>query len=89
MICPSGMAADGDRLLVCDPGQPTAAAMEPYWVRVRPHMFTVVVHFAASRLPDETTDRARVLREAVNDVVSVVDTQKPAHTVWKLITAIH
>jgi hypothetical protein len=51
-------------------------------------MFDVVVHFAAPRLPVDPTERKQELDRAVGTVRTIIDAQKPAHTVWNLITAI-
>lgn len=88
MVYPTGMAAAGDRLLVCDPGQPDVAGLQPFWSRVRPFTVDVVVHFVRSRLPQGDAARQRVLSQAVGDLRAVIEAQKPAHTVWNLITAI-
>jgi phage tail-like protein len=85
---PSGMTAVGDRLVVCDPGQPEAGGVQPYWSRVRPFQLDVVVHFAEDRLPADPDERRRAMHRTVGDVLAVVDEQKPAHVVRNLITAI-
>jgi phage tail-like protein len=87
-VYPTHLATAGDRLLVCDPGQPEVAGLQPFWSRARPNMFDVVIHFTESRLPAAAADRQRVLNQAVGNIRSIVDAQRPAHTVWNLITAI-
>ncbi|MFE9960557.1 phage tail protein [Micromonospora sp. NPDC005299] len=87
-VYPTGLAAAGGRLLVCDPGQPEVAGQQSFWSRVRPFMFDVVIHFAASRLPSAASERQRVLNQAVGNIRTITDAQRPAHTVWNLITAI-
>ncbi|GAA0436042.1 hypothetical protein Acor_55340 [Acrocarpospora corrugata] len=91
-VYPTGMVAVGDRLIVCDPGQPTTptdvAGHEPYWCRVQPHLFNVVLHFTADRLPEDPDERHRALVQVVGDIRGIVDAQKPAHTIWNLITAV-
>ena len=87
-VYPSGMVAAGDRLVVCDPGQREVAGLEPYWGRVRPFQFDVVVHFTDSRLSRDPQDRKRALDQAVGTISSIVTEQKPGHTVWTLTTSI-
>ena len=88
LVYPTGMTAAGDRLLICDPGQPEVAGLQPFWSRVRPFVFDVVVHFTESRLPTDPTARQRVLRQTIGTVRSIIEAQKPAHTVWNLVTSI-
>jgi phage tail-like protein len=88
LVYPTGMAAAGDRLLICDPGQPEVAGLQPFWSRVRPFMFDVVIHFAASRLPPDPRERQQVLNQSVGSIRAIIEAQKPAHSVWNLITAI-
>jgi hypothetical protein len=87
-VYPSGMVAAGDRLVVCDPGQREVSGLEPYWGRVRPFRFDVVVHFTDSRLPRDPRDRKQALDQAVGTISTIVTEQKPGHTVWTLTTSI-
>jgi phage tail-like protein len=94
-VYPTGMVAAGERLVVCDPGQPVVQdpeGLEPYWGRVRPFQFDVVIHFTRSPAdaPDapDADDRKRALHQAVGNISTIVTEQKPAHTVWTLITSI-
>jgi phage tail-like protein len=87
-VYPTGMAASGGQLVVCDPGQPEVFGLQPYWSRVRPFQFSVVIHFADSRLPTDPASRQLVLAQAVGNIRTIIDDQKPAHTLWNLITAI-
>ena len=82
------MTAAGPQLLVCDPGQPEVGGLQPYWSRVRPYQFGVVIHFADSQLPADQGQRPLVLAQAVGNIRTIIDDQKPAHTVWDLITSI-
>ena len=82
-VFPTGMTAAGNQLVVCDPGQPEAFGLQPYWSRVRPHQFSVVIHFTASRVPDDQDARHLVLSQALGNISTIVEAQKPAHTVWK------
>ena len=84
-VYPTGMTAAGERLVVCDPGQPDVFGLQPYWSRVRPHEFSVVIHFASSRLP---ADAHQVLAQAVGNIGTIIEDQKPAHTLWHLITSV-
>lgn len=87
-VYPTGMTAVGDRLVVSDPGQPETSGLEPFWGRVRPFEFDVSIHFTTSRLPDDPDERKRVLDQAVGNISSIVEEQKPAHTLWTLNTSI-
>ena len=87
-VYPSGMVAAGEGLVVCDPGQREVPGLEPYWGRVRPFQFDVVVHFTDSRLPADPQDRKRALDQAVGTISTIVTEQKPGHTVWTLTTSI-
>jgi len=88
LVFPTGMAADGGRLLICDPGQPEVAGLTPVWSRLLPFRFGVVVHFADARLPPDPDARTTVQRQVIGNIRSIVEQQKPAHTLWNLITAI-
>jgi phage tail-like protein len=88
LVFPTGMASRGGELIVCDPGQPEVAGLVPVWSRLLPFRFGVVVHFADARLPSDPNDRATVQRQVVGNIRSIVDQQKPAHTLWNLITAV-
>ncbi|MFF0518310.1 phage tail protein [Actinomadura nitritigenes] len=87
-VYPAGLAAAGDRLVVCDPGQPPGGGLAPYWSRVRPFRFNVVLHFAADRVPADEDARRRALGNIVDNVSAIVDEERPAHTLWDLITSI-
>lgn len=87
-VYPTGLASAGEHLVVCDPGQPEVAGLQPYWSRVRSFQFDVVVHFAAGRLPSDAAERRRLLDQSVGSILAVIDEQKPAHTSRNLITAI-
>jgi len=88
LVYPTGMAAAGDHLVVSDPGQPEVSGLEPYWGRVRPFEFDVTIHFTESRLPADRPARKRVLDQAVGNISAIVTEQRPAHTVWHLITSV-
>jgi phage tail-like protein len=87
-IYPTGLVAAGDHMVVSDPGQPEVSGLEPYWGRVRPFQFDVSIHFTDSRLPVDQVARKRVLDQAVGNISTIVTEQKPAHTLWTLITSI-
>lgn len=87
-VYPTGMAAAGEQLVICDPGQPEVAGMAVYTSRVQPFQFDVVIHFADSRLPPADPARKQTLSQAVGNISSIIEDQKPAHTKWNLITSI-
>ncbi|MCX5328342.1 hypothetical protein [Streptomyces sp. NBC_00140] len=88
MVFPTGMVADGDRLVICDPGQPESAGVTPIWPRLRPFRFDVVVHFLDGGLPDDQFARERMENQVIATVRSVVEDNRPAHTEWGRITAV-
>ena len=87
LVFPTGMAAQGDRLLICDPGQLESGQQDPVLTRLSPFRFCVVVHFEASSLPDGEPDRTRVIGRVATSIRSVVDQLRPAHTLATLIIA--
>ncbi len=88
MVFPTGMVADGDRLVICDPGQPESPSVTPIWPRLRPFRFDVVVHFRLDGLPEDQGERTRVETQALATIESVVEDNRPAHTEWAPITAV-
>lgn len=84
-VYPTGMAADGERLIICDPGLPTerVSGLQSSSSRVRPFQFDVVIHFAESRLPP---DPHLARKQAVGNIQTIIEQQKPAHTLWNLVT---
>lgn len=88
LVFPTGLAASGGRLIICDPGQPEVAGLIPVWSRLLPCRFDVVIHFVHARLPDDQDERAIVQRQVVGNVRAIVERQKPAHSLWNLVTAI-
>jgi phage tail-like protein len=87
-VYPTGLVATGQRLVACDPGQPPVAGLQPFMSRLRPFQFDVVIHFADSRLSPDPAVRAGELSRAVGNIRTIVGQQKPAHTLWNLVTAI-
>lgn len=87
LVFPTGMVADGSRLIICDPGQPEGPITRVP-SRLRPFQFDIVIHFAHSRLPSDAAERKNVLQRVVGNILTIVDQQKPAHTVRNLVTAI-
>lgn len=83
-VNPTGMVAAGRRLVICDPGH----VLQPISARVRPFQFDVVIHFAEPNLPTDPAERSSALAKAVGDIGTIVDQQKPAHTLWTLVTRI-
>ncbi|MGW2724053.1 hypothetical protein [Streptomyces sp. NPDC001492] len=87
MVFPTAMIADGDRLIICDPGQPESAGVAPIWPRLRPFRFDVVVHFLEDGLPAGSA-RERMENQVIATIRSVVEDNRPAHTEWGRITAV-
>jgi hypothetical protein len=88
LVFPTGMIADGARLVICDPGQPEVAGVVPVWPRLRPHRFDVVVHFADGGLPTDPQERSQAQNQVIAQVRDIVEDNRPAHTQWGLITAV-
>lgn len=86
LVFPTGMAADGDRMVICDPGQPDVPPTVTFWPRVAPFRFDVVIHFADARMPSDPVRRKDAVQRALLDITAIVEQHKPAHTVWNLIT---
>lgn len=84
LVFPTGMVADGDRLVICDPGQPEVAGVVPVWPRLQPHRFDIVIHFVDDGLPTGPQERNQVVAQ----VRDIVEDNRPAHTQWGLITAV-
>jgi phage tail-like protein len=85
---PTGLTASGGRLVICDPGQPEVAGLIPVWSRLLPCRFDVVIHFVDARLPTDPDQRSTVQRQVVGNIRAIVERQKPAHSLWNLITVI-
>ncbi|MBM2613999.1 hypothetical protein JIG36_00320 [Actinoplanes sp. LDG1-06] len=88
LVFPTAMVAAGGRLVVCDPGQPEVPGIAPVWSRLQPSRFGVVLHFTDGRLPAEAKARTAVRRRVAAHIRTTVDQQKPAHTLWNLVSAI-
>jgi hypothetical protein len=88
LVVPTGMATSGGQLLICDPGQLDVPSLTTVWPRLLPFRFGVVVHFADSRLPSNEDARKTVQRQVLGNIRSIVEQQKPAHTLWDWITEI-
>jgi phage tail-like protein len=86
MVYPTGMVADGDRLVICDPGLPTISGIPTHLSRLRPFHLDVVVHFTASQLPVDEASRAAVFRQVKTNIEAVVEKERPAHVEWNVIT---
>ncbi len=82
-VYPAAMIAQADRLVIADPGQPGSSR-----ARLNPFEFDVVIHFTDSRLDPDPGVRRSQLNRAVGNIRTIVDQQKPAHTVWNLVTEI-
>jgi phage tail-like protein len=85
---PTGMAASGGQLVICDPGQPEVAGLVPVWSRLLPCRFDVVIHFVDARLPTDPDQRSTVQRQVVGNIRAVVERLKPAHSLWKPVTVV-
>jgi phage tail-like protein len=86
-VYPTGLVATRNRLVACDPGQPAVIGSPPLESRFRPFQIDVVIHFANPRLsPDPATRKGEVNR-AVGNIRTIVDQQKPAHTISNLATS--
>jgi phage tail-like protein len=88
LVYPTGMAFSGGSLFICDPGQPEIGNIPPLVCRVLPHEFGVVVHFCIQRLPQDQQTQGAVIRDIIASIRSIVDREKPAHTLSQLITEV-
>jgi phage tail-like protein len=88
LVYPTGMAFSGGSLFICDPGQPEIGSIPAYLCRVLPHEFGVVVHFCIQRLPQDQLKQDAVIRDIIASIRSIVDQEKPAHTLYQLITEV-
>jgi phage tail-like protein len=88
LVFPTGMIADGARLVICDPGHPEVAGVVPGWPRLRPYRFDVVVHFSDGGLPADPQERSQAQNQVVAEIHVIVEDNRPAHTQWGLITAV-
>lgn len=87
IVYPTGLATSGDRLVICDPGQPeVAGGVVPVWSRLLPCRIDVVIHFLVARVPADPDERSAVLRQVVGTIRTVVEQRKPAHGMWNLVT---
>ena len=62
------------------------AGLQPFLSRLRPFQFDIVIHFAESRLPPDPAARTAERERAVGNILTIVDQQKPAHTLRNLVT---
>jgi hypothetical protein len=88
LVYPTGMCAAGGRLVICDPGQPDLAGLSSSLSRVLPYRFDLVIHFTQSRLPEDPDARVVMQRKVVGNIRRIVDQQRPAHTLWNVVTLI-
>jgi phage tail-like protein len=93
LVYPTGMAFSAGSLFICDPGQPETGiiglgGVSPLLCRVLPHEFGVVVHFCIQRLPQDQQAQDAVRRDILASIRSIVDQEKPAHTLYQLITEV-
>lgn len=89
LVYPAGMVALGARLVICDPGLPEqsgiASTVAP---RVLPYRFTVLVHFANTRLGNDPVEGKRLRQRVVGNIRNIVEAHKPAHTLCALISPV-
>jgi hypothetical protein len=93
LIYPTGMTLSAGSLFICDPGQPETGTIgiggvSPLLCRVLPHEFGVVVHFCIQRLPQDQQTQDALKRDIIASIRSIVDQEKPAHTIYQLITEV-
>jgi phage tail-like protein len=86
VVYPTGMVADGDRLVICDRGQPEAPGLLTVMSRLRPFHLNVVLHFVDGLLSSDPQQRAAEQRRVIGNVQAIVEEQRPAHIEWSLIT---
>jgi phage tail-like protein len=86
MVFPTGMVSDGERLVLCDPGQPEVPGLLPVMSRLQPFHLDVVVHFVDGLLPSDPQQRATMQRQVMGNIQTIVEQQRPAHIQWSLIT---
>ncbi|XHS77627.1 phage tail protein [Burkholderiaceae bacterium UC74_6] len=83
MVAPSGMVSDGRQLFICDGGEPQVSPLEPRVWRALDHEFAAIVHFSKQR-PATPLERRRI----VGNIRDIVDRNKPAHTLWTVISSV-
>ncbi len=93
LVYPTGMALSAGSLFICDPGQPETGiigmgGVSPLLCRVLPHEFGVVIHFCIQRLPQDQQTQDAVRRDIIASIRSIVNQEKPAHTLYQLITEV-
>jgi hypothetical protein len=91
LVYPTGLAASGGRLVVCDPGQPhngwSLGEADLKRSRAEPFQFDVVVHFVAHRLPTDDAARRTVVRRVVSNVRALAERERPAHVRCNVISS--
>ncbi|MCH7342701.1 phage tail protein [Pelomonas sp. CA6] len=83
MVQPCGMVFDGRNVFICDAGEPEVAPLEPRVWRALDHEFAAIVHFSKQR-PASVLERRRI----VGNIRDIVDRNKPAHTLWTVISSV-
>lgn len=87
-VYPTGMVARAGRLVVCDPGLPVGGDLTKRWARLVPFAFEVVAHHTAARLPAAGSNERTATLNWINlSITAMVEEQKPAHTIWSLLSA--
>ncbi|MEV0711570.1 phage tail protein [Nocardia aurea] len=87
LVFPTGMAVQGGRLVICDPGQLESPQEAPVLTRLSPFRFCVVVHLEEDNLPEDAVKRARAIGAISAGIGDIVDRMRPAHTLGTLIIA--
>lgn len=83
LVAPRGMVLDGEDVFICDPGEPEVAGLAPRVSRAMAHEFAVVVHFSKQR-PATPLER----RKIIGNIRDIVDRNKPAQTLWTVISSV-
>ncbi|MER8095105.1 phage tail protein [Streptomyces goshikiensis] len=87
-VSPTGMAAQGEHLIVCDPGQggSSGAALNDFRSRIQPFDINVVIHFTEADLSADPVTRKRQVNQAMGMINSTLDRHKPAHCRIRAVT---
>ncbi|MCX4545582.1 phage tail protein [Streptomyces sp. NBC_01565] len=86
-VSPTGMATQGEHLVICDPGQIGAGAgLDDYRCRIQPFDINVIVHFTEADLSADRATRKREVSQAVGMIKSAFEQHKPAHCRFSEVT---
>ncbi|MFE3940234.1 hypothetical protein ACFXPJ_42470, partial [Streptomyces goshikiensis] len=80
-VSPTGMTAQGEHLIVCDPGQGGSSGTDltDFRSRIQPFDINVVIHFTEADLSADPVKRKRQVNQAMGMINSTLDRHKPAH----------